>query len=204
MMFVFSVWFREDSEYYESMSFPHVSLPSRTHSCRSMRLCFREPWSQDYCRHDAFFPPFSYWRPVVLHWLGQYLQKNPGSCQGTWVRRLIPGWLCFPSSTSLSGRDHMEPPPVLRVTESPCSPAGLPPCRQAHHSLRMRKISFLWRACLLVGKMDGLPKPPPSPLECLCEGPAFPVVTPLLLAHIPKCPKCQYCPHAESRVHLCK
>ena len=66
------------------------------------------------------------------------------------------------------------------------------------------KISFLWRACLLVGKIDGLPKPPPSPLECLCEGPAFPVVTPLLLAHIPKCPKCQYCPHAESRVQLCK
>ena len=66
------------------------------------------------------------------------------------------------------------------------------------------KISFLWRTCLLVGKIDGLPKPPPSPLECLCEGPAFPVVTPLLLAHIPKCPKCQYCPHAESRVQLCK
>ena len=152
MMFVFSVWFREDSEYYESMSFPHVSLPSRTHSCRSMRLCFREPWSQDYCRHDAFFPPFSYWRPIVLHWLGQYPQKNPGSSQGTWVRRLIPGWLCFPSSTSLSGRDHMAPPPVLWVTEFPCSPAGLPPWGQAHHSLRMRKSPFCGGLVYLLGK----------------------------------------------------
>ena len=70
------------------MSFSHISLPSRTRSCRSMWLCVREPRGQDYYRHHPFFPPFSYWRPLVLHRLGQYTHQNPGSSQGTWVRRL--------------------------------------------------------------------------------------------------------------------
>ena len=38
-----SVWFREEADYYQSMSLPHVFIPSRTRSCRSMWLCFREP-----------------------------------------------------------------------------------------------------------------------------------------------------------------
>ena len=101
------------------MSSHHVSLPSRTRSCRSMWLCFREPSSQDYCRHHAFFPPFSYWRPVVLHWLGQYPQKNPSSSQGTWVRRLYIQDNCiFPAAPHSQGRDHMEPPLSSGVTVS--------------------------------------------------------------------------------------
>ena len=118
------------------MSSPHVFPPSRTRSCRSMWLCFREPWSQGYCRHHAFFPPFSYWRPIVLHWLGQYPQKNPSSSQGTWVRRLYIQDNCiFLAAPHSQGRDHMEPPLSSGVTESPSSSAGLPPCRQAHHIL---------------------------------------------------------------------
>ena len=53
-----------------------------------MWLCVREPRGQDYYRHHPFFPPFSYWRPLVLHRLGQYAHQNPGSSKGTWVRRL--------------------------------------------------------------------------------------------------------------------
>ena len=37
------VWFREEADYYQSMSLSHVSLPSRTCSCRSMWFCFKEP-----------------------------------------------------------------------------------------------------------------------------------------------------------------
>ena len=83
-----SVWFREEADYYQSMSLPHVFLPSRTCSCRSMWLCFREPQGHGHYRHHPFFPPFSCWRSVILHWLGQYPHQNPGSSQGTWVRRL--------------------------------------------------------------------------------------------------------------------
>lgn len=39
------------------------------------------------------------------------------------------------------------------------------------------KISFLWRACLLVGKKLYLPELLPCPLKRLCEGPCYSVVT---------------------------
>ena len=135
---------------------------------------------------------------------GPVPHQNPGSSQGTWWGDSISRIIVFPQVyITHMGETTWSHPLSSGVTESPCSPAGFPPCRQAHHSLRTWKI-FLWRACLLVGKIDCLPKPPPSPLECLCEGPEFPVVIPLLQTHIPKCPKCQYCSHAESKVCLCK
>ena len=52
----FSVWFREEADYYQSLNSSHISLPSRTGSCRS--LPFREPWGQDYYRHHPSFHLF--------------------------------------------------------------------------------------------------------------------------------------------------
>ena len=55
-------------------------------------------------------------------------------------------------------------PPLPESRLNPQNPEGL-------------KISFLWRACLLVEKKSHLPEPLPSPLQCLCEGPCYSVVT---------------------------
>ena len=60
------------------------------------------------------------------------------------------------------GRDHMEPPPVLWSDRVLSSPAGLPPCGQAHHILWPQNL-LLWRACLFVGKINYLPVPRPLP-----------------------------------------
>ena len=53
----------------------------------------------------------------------------------------------------------------------------LPESRLNPQNPKGLKISFLWRACLLVGEKIHLPEPLPSPLQCLCEGPCYSVVT---------------------------
>lgn len=70
-MAFFSVWFRRRGWLLWVHELPHVS-PSRTRPCRSMWLCFREPRSQDYYRHQACVPIKPYWRPIVLCWPNQY------------------------------------------------------------------------------------------------------------------------------------
>ena len=136
------------------MSLPHVFLPSRTRSCRSMWLCFREPQGQGHYRHHPFFPPFSCWRPVVLHRLGQYPHENPGSSQGTWVRRrYIQDNCIFQQHLTQKGEITWSHPLSSGVTESFPHLLDSLPVGRLTTSCGL-KISFLWRACLFVGKIN--------------------------------------------------
>ena len=112
-------------------------------------------------------------RPVILHKLGQYPTR-------ILVLLREHGWGDSTSRIIVFSQQHLthkgeitwSHPLSSGVTDSPSSPAGLSP------SLRARfphpedsKISFLWRAYWLVGKINCLPETPTSPLEFLCEGP---------------------------------
>ena len=121
---------------------------------------------------SPFFPPFSCWRPVVLHRLGQYPTR-------ILVLLREYGWGDSTSRIIVFSQQHLthkgeitwsHPHPL--EWESPCSPAGLSPSLRARSPHPVdSKISFLWRAYWLVGKINCLPEIPTSPLEFLCEGP---------------------------------
>ena len=167
----FSVWFREEADYYQSLNSSHISLPSRTGSCRS--LPFRKPWGQDYYRHHPSFHLFL---------SGDLSSSTDWTNTPTRILVLLRehGWGDSTSRIIVFSQQHLthkgeitwSHPCPLEWQSPPSSPAGLSP------SLRARfphpedsKISFLWRAYWLVGKINCLPETPTSPLEFLCEGP---------------------------------
>ena len=69
----------------------------------------------------------------------------------------------------------MEPPSVLWSDRDLSSPAGLPPCAQAHHILWPQNLLSV-EGLFICWENKSLPEPI-SPLECFSEGAEFLVLT---------------------------
>ena len=154
-----------------------------------LQLCFREPRSQDYYRRHSFFPPFSSWIPIFFHRLGQYPHQNPGSSRGAWMRRLYIWDDCvFPAAPHSQGEITWSHPLSSGVTESlPHLLDSLPEDRLTtswgfENLLSVEGLFTCWE------RKSSSWNPTPSP-GVFMEGPEFPVVTPVLLAHVSGCPE---------------
>ena len=188
---IFSVWFRKESDYYKFMSSSHVSPPFGTYS---FRPCSCVLWNHQVRTIIDIALSFHHFHP------GYLFSSTDWANIPTRILVLLGehGWgdsnsriIVFPQQhLTHRERSHGATPCPLEW-QSPFRTCWTPSLRTGSPQPEDLKISFLWRACLFVGKVNHLPETPPSPLECLCEGPKFPVVTPLLLTHVSRRPKCQ-------------
>ena len=131
--------------------------------------------------------------------------KNSCSSQIIWVGRFWFQDNCiFPAAPHSHRRDHMEPPPVLWSDRVPLLTCWTPSLRAGSPHPEDSKISFLWRACLLVRKINRLREPSAFTCSVCVKDPSC-QWWPLLLW--PVSPGVQSFSKAQSlraKVHLCK
>ena len=147
-----------------------VSVPSGTHSCKSIWLCFREPevrtitdiiiFSHHFLTGDLLSSTdWANTPTTILVLLREHWRGNSKS-------RII---VFSQQHLTHKGEITWSHPLSSRVTES------LPPLLDSLPEDRLTTSCGLKNLLsvegLFVGRINHLPKPPSSPLQCLCEEP---------------------------------